>query len=53
MIRLLALVLLVSVACRLIFGKWPWEYLKAHSAADRSLARARALLDGGGEARHL
>ena len=45
MIRLLALVLLVSVACRLIFGKWPWEYLRAQSVADRSLARARAILD--------
>jgi hypothetical protein len=44
-IRLLALAVLVSVACRWIFGKWPWEYLTAQSAADRALGRARAILD--------
>ncbi|KWV94754.1 MULTISPECIES: DnaJ domain-containing protein [unclassified Erythrobacter] len=45
MIRLLALAILLCVACRWIFGKWPWEYLRAQSPADRSLARARAILD--------
>ena len=45
MIRLLALAVLISVACRWIFGKWPWEYLATPSATDRALRRARAILD--------
>ena len=45
MIRLLALAVLISVACRWIFGKWPWEYLATQSAADRALRRARTVLD--------
>ena len=45
MIRFLALALLLAVACRWIFGKWPWEYLNAQSATDRALAQARATLD--------
>ena len=44
MIRLIAIVVLLSVACRWIFGKWPWEYLRAPNQAERSLERARALL---------
>jgi hypothetical protein len=44
-IRFLALALLLAVACRWIFGKWPWEYLPAQSATDRALAQARATLD--------
>lgn len=43
MIKLLLLVAIASLACRLLAGRWPWELLKA---ADRSAdeARARALL---------
>lgn len=44
MIRLLALAVLVSVACRWIFGKWPWDYLTSQSASERALARARTIL---------
>ncbi len=44
MIRLLALLVLLSVACRWIFGKWPWEYLQARPAQRPGLARARRLL---------
>lgn len=45
MIRLIALAVLLSVACRWIFGKWPWEYLQAAPARKRALTRARRLLD--------
>lgn len=43
MIKLLWLIVLVSLACRLLAGRWPWELLRT---ADRSAgeARARALL---------
>ena len=44
MLRLLALVLLLSIACRWMFGKWPWEYLAAPSSQERALARARTTL---------
>jgi len=43
-IRLLALAVVLSVACRWIFGKWPWDYLTTQSAAERALARARTTL---------
>ncbi|WP_068073350.1 J domain-containing protein [Novosphingobium lentum] len=39
MIKLVELVILVSVACRLLSGQWPWELMKG---ADRSAAEARA-----------
>ncbi len=44
MMRLLALAVLLSVACRWISGKWPWEYLRATRSRSHSLARARRLL---------
>ena len=44
MIRYLALAILISVACRWIFGKWPWEYLRGPTRADRAIDRARDLL---------
>ena len=39
MIKLIWIVVLVGLACRLISGRWPWELLKA---ADRSAAESRA-----------
>ena len=44
MIRLIALAIVVSVACRWIFGKWPWEYLGSSSPRQQSLTRARQVL---------
>lgn len=43
MIKLLWIAVLASLACRMFFGRWPWELLKS---ADRSAAvsRAQALL---------
>ncbi len=47
MIRLLALVALASIACRVILGKWPWEYLRGAPARQQALADARRLLGVG------
>lgn len=47
MIRLIALLVLLSVACRWIFGKWPWEYLQAKPANQLDLEKARSLLGVG------
>ena len=44
MIRLIAIALLVSLACRWIFGKWPWEYLAARDTRSQAIAKARKLL---------
>lgn len=44
MIRIIALALLVSVACRWIFGKWPWEYLTPRNTRSQALFQARKLL---------
>ncbi|WP_324829046.1 J domain-containing protein [Qipengyuania zhejiangensis] len=50
MIRLIAIALLVSVACRWIFGKWPWEYLGAPDTRSQALIKARKLLGVGAAA---
>ena len=44
MIRLLAILILVSVACRWIFGKWPWEYLRPAPTRHQAVFKARKLL---------
>ena len=44
MTRLIAIAVLVSVVCRWIFGKWPWEYLAARDTRAQALSRARQLL---------
>ena len=43
MLKLLWLVLLVSLACKLFFRRWPWELLGMPHATPE-LERARALL---------
>lgn len=44
MIRILILAVLVSAGCKLIFGKWPWEYLRGKSTRQQAIFRARKLL---------
>ena len=43
MIKLLALAALVSVACKMLAGRWPWELLTA-DPRQSSEAKARNLL---------
>ena len=43
MLKLLWLLLLVSLACKLLFRRWPWELLGMPHATPE-LERARALL---------
>ena len=49
MIRLLLIVAIASLICRLIANRWPWEFMKAPSTRQRAILRARTLL--GTEAR--
>jgi DnaJ homolog subfamily C member 19 len=44
MIRLLFYVVLASLACKLIFGRWPWDYLRIPPTRDQAALRARKLL---------
>ena len=44
MIRWLVIAVLLAIACRWLFGKWPWEYLSTSSTRTKELARARRLL---------
>ena len=44
MARLLIFVILACLACKLVLGKWPWDYLAATSTRQQALVRARKLL---------
>lgn len=44
MIRLLFYVVLASLACKLIFGRWPWDYLRVPTTRGQAALRARKLL---------
>ena len=52
MLRLIVLVAVVCVGCKLVFGRWPWEFLKGQSARQAALNRARQLLGVGADAGH-
>ena len=43
MSKLLILLVLASVACRMLVGKWPWELFKSATASSDE-AQARAVL---------
>lgn len=44
MLRLIVLAAIVALGCRMIFGRWPWDYLRGKSTRDQALERARRLL---------
>jgi len=44
MIRLVVLALIASVACKMVFGKWPWDYLRGPDTKAQALFKARKLL---------
>lgn len=50
MIRLIAIAVLLAVACRWILGKWPWEYLRAPDTRSQACFKARKLLGVGARA---
>lgn len=47
LLRLLLLAGLACLACKMVFGRWPWEYLRGTSTRERALERARQLLGVG------
>lgn len=52
MFRIVFLLALASVGCRLIFGRWPWDFLAHTSPRQLALTRARKLLGIGATASH-
>jgi DnaJ homolog subfamily C member 19 len=42
--RLLLLAIVVSLACKLILGRWPWDYLRVGPTRSQSVSRARKML---------
>ncbi len=52
MIRFLVIALVLSVLCRWIFGRWPWDFLKPPPTRAQAVFRARKLLGVSAEASH-
>ena len=44
MTRIIIFAVIGCVACRLIFGKWPWQFAQGKSTRAQALFRARKLL---------
>ena len=44
MMRFLLIAGLLCLACRFVFGKWPWEYLQGRPSRQQSVFQARKLL---------
>ncbi|WP_095012448.1 molecular chaperone DnaJ [Tsuneonella mangrovi] len=52
MIRLLLVAAILSFACRMILGRWPWYYLGEQPTRQQALFRARKLLGVSADAGH-
>ena len=52
MTRLIVIALVLSVLCRWIFGRWPWDFLKAKPTTGQAVFRARKLLGVSSHATH-
>ena len=44
LLRLLMYAVLLSAACKVVFGRWPWDYLRAAPTRAQATFRARKLL---------
>lgn len=44
MIKLLLIAGLIALACRVVLGKWPWNYLSTKPTRPQSVFHARKLL---------
>ena len=52
MTRLIILAAIISVAVKMIFGRWPWNYLRPASTRSQAVFRARKLLGVRANAEH-
>lgn len=44
MTRIVLYLVLASLACKLLLGKWPWDYLRPAPTRQQAVFRARKLL---------
>ena len=44
MVRFLVIAAVLSLACRFVFGRWPWQYLTSRSTRGQALFNARKTL---------
>ena len=44
MIRLLVIAAVISIVCKLAFGRWPWEFASGINTRQQAQQRARKLL---------
>jgi DnaJ-class molecular chaperone len=44
MTKLIFYAVVASLACKLIFGRWPWDYLRLQPTRSQATFRARKLL---------
>lgn len=44
MIRLAVIAAVVSIACKFVFGRWPWEFAFPKNPREKTLAQSRKLL---------
>lgn len=52
MLRIVLIVVIICVGCKMIFGRWPWDYLRGSSTRQQAIFRARKLLGVRDEAQH-
>ncbi len=52
MLRIVLIVVIICVGCKMIFGRWPWDYLRGSSTRQQAIFRARKLLGVRAEAQH-
>ncbi|MEP5936890.1 MAG: DnaJ domain-containing protein [Erythrobacter sp.] len=52
MLRLVIIAAVICFGCKMIFGRWPWEYLRRSSTRQQALFRARKLLGIRANAQH-
>ena len=52
MLRLLLIAAIACFACKMVFGKWPWDYLRGPDTKSQAIFKARKLLGVEASAKH-
>jgi hypothetical protein len=50
MFKLVLIAAVISIGCKMAFGRWPWEYLSTAPTRGQAIVRARKLLSVRAEA---
>ena len=52
MLRLIVIAAILAIGCKLVFGRWPWDYLRGPDTKSQALFKARKLLGVTAHASH-